>query len=342
MAVRNYSSTAARTTLSAGVTAATTTLTVAATTGFPPAPFILAVNAGAAAQELVLVTNVAGTNLTVTRGYDSTVASAHDAGAVVEHSHAAIDFREANTHVNATTGIHGTTGALVGTSDTQTLTNKTLALGSNTVSGTRAQFNTALTDDDFATLAGTETLTNKTLSLSSNTLSGTKAQFNAALTDSDFATVDGTETLTNKTLTAPVASGSLTSFGGTWTAFTPTITNWGVGNGTLLGRFEQRGKSVKFRIEFTVGSTTTLSGILNFALPVAANFSAGVMDAFPPVGWASLRDVSAPAQRQWMGVLSSTTTVIVADDSLTPVQPTVPWSWATGDIIVINGTYEAA
>jgi hypothetical protein len=46
---------------------------------------------------------------------------------------------------------------------TQTLTNKSLALGSNTVTGTIAQFNTAVTDADFATVAGSETLTNKTL-----------------------------------------------------------------------------------------------------------------------------------------------------------------------------------
>lgn len=53
---------------------------------------------------------------------------------------------------------------------TQTLTNKTIALGSNTVSGTTAQFNTALTDGDFATLAGTESLSNKTIT--SSTISG--------------------------------------------------------------------------------------------------------------------------------------------------------------------------
>jgi hypothetical protein len=46
---------------------------------------------------------------------------------------------------------------------TQTLTNKSIALGTNTITGTIAEFNTALTDQNFATVAGSETLTNKTL-----------------------------------------------------------------------------------------------------------------------------------------------------------------------------------
>ena len=55
------------------------------------------------------------------------------------------------------------TAVVATTNNTLTLSNKTIALGSNTVSGTIAEFNTALTDANFATLAGTETLSAKTL-----------------------------------------------------------------------------------------------------------------------------------------------------------------------------------
>ena len=61
--------------------------------------------------------------------------------------------------------------------------------------------------------ASTQTLTNKSVSLTTNTLTGTIAEFNTALTDQNFATVAGSETLTNKTLTsaaltAPVITGT--------------------------------------------------------------------------------------------------------------------------------------
>ena len=51
--------------------------------------------------------------------------------------------------------------------------------------------------------ATTDTLTNKTISLSTNSLAGTISQFNEAVSDANLATIDGTETLTNKTLTSP-------------------------------------------------------------------------------------------------------------------------------------------
>jgi hypothetical protein len=65
----------------------------------------------------------------------------------------------------------------------ETLTNKTVNLANNTLSGTTAEFNTALSDNDFATLAGTETLTNKTMSFANNTFSATSSQLATALSD---------------------------------------------------------------------------------------------------------------------------------------------------------------
>jgi hypothetical protein len=58
-----------------------------------------------------------------------------------------------------------------------------------------------------------DTLTNKSISLTTNTITGTKAEFNSAMSDADFATIDGTETLTNKTLTSPTISGLYLSDG---------------------------------------------------------------------------------------------------------------------------------
>jgi hypothetical protein len=89
---------------------------------------------------------------------------------------------------------------------TQTLTNKSISLGSNTVTSTLAQLNTAISDADVASLAGTETLTNKTLTsptISSITNTGTVTLPTTTDTLVGRATTD---TLTNKTLTAPAIS----------------------------------------------------------------------------------------------------------------------------------------
>lgn len=63
------------------------------------------------------------------------------------------------------------------------------------------------------TASSTTTFTNKSISLTTNTITGTKAEFNSAISDADFATIAGTETLTGKTLTSPVISGLTISDG---------------------------------------------------------------------------------------------------------------------------------
>ena len=54
------------------------------------------------------------------------------------------------------------TDTLIGKATTDTLTNKTIDLDSNTLTGSMSEFNSALQGDSFMTLADTQTLTNKT------------------------------------------------------------------------------------------------------------------------------------------------------------------------------------
>jgi hypothetical protein len=101
MAIRYYSSTAARTTLASGVDDTTTTFEVVAVSGWPASfPYTLIIDQDTVNEEVVSVTNRSGTTLTVTRGVDGTSAVAHDAGAGVNHGVSARDFSEPNVHVN--------------------------------------------------------------------------------------------------------------------------------------------------------------------------------------------------------------------------------------------------
>lgn len=144
MTTRKYSSRSQQTTLTGTLTSGATSATVVSATALlggvtisSGETFTVVLDPDTALEEIVDVTSVSSNTLIfgTGRGADGSSAQEHSAGAVVRHMAIGRDYRESNTHIEASTAVHGLTGAVVGTTDAQTLTNKTIVAGSNTISG---------------------------------------------------------------------------------------------------------------------------------------------------------------------------------------------------------------
>ncbi len=139
------------------------------------------------------------------------------------------------THTGASTGVHGVTGSVVGTSDTQTLTNKTLT--SPAVDGNGIVFEGATANDFETTLTVTDPTSDKTITLPDATgtvaLTNNKLDAFAATTSAELAGIISDET----------GTGALVF------ANTPTLVTPNIGEAT--------GTSLVLSGDLTVNGTTT-------------------------------------------------------------------------------------
>jgi hypothetical protein len=119
-------------------------------------------------------------------------------------------------------------------------------------------------------------------------------------------------------------------------------TGWALGNGTLLGRFCQHGKTVNFLAAIIWGSTSTFgTGDLTITTPVlrrsiGTNMTCAFLDVSTSKlfgGFVYLDSVGAAVPR---------VQVAASGGELAAVTATAPFAWAAGDALSLNGTYEAA
>ncbi len=134
--------------------------------------------------------------------------------------------------------------------------------------------------------------------------------------------------------------------GAAWQSWTPTLTNVTLGSGTIVAKYLKIGKLIHYRISF-IYSSSTVSGLIGFSLPVTAASSMATTTAIIEVGEGRILD-SGTQVYYCSAALGTTTRADVYVRSVstyvirTNTSGTVPMTWANNDEFFIEGFYEAA
>jgi hypothetical protein len=129
---------------------------------------------------------------------------------------------------------------------------------------------------------------------------------------------------------------------GAWSTYTPTITGFTLGNGTITGKYTQIGKTVIFRARFTYGSSSS-----------PPNGSTYVTISRPPITQSNEFDLAymnaiyLDSGTGWGPFISYGDSIWGfgtggAYASIAYLSSTVPITWVANDSIYVSGYYEAA
>lgn len=125
-----------------------------------------------------------------------------------------------------------------------------------------------------------------------------------------------------------------------WSDYTPTFSNFTLGNGTVTGKYFRIGRFTHFIVQVTLGSTSSVSatGGIQASLPVAYASTARFHGtARMAVGSTFLGTLIGSGGNAVMYVNNVSGTY----ETVTLTTNAIPGTWATGHTFLMQGTYEA-
>lgn len=133
----------------------------------------------------------------------------------------------------------------------------------------------------------------------------------------------------------------------TWKSWTPTINNVTLGTGyTLSATYAQIGKTVIANFYFALGSTSAITGDVNFSLPVnhsstnrsMASGNSTLVDASPAARYSGMCYPLGAPSYCYVRVYNASGTYTTQ----TALTSLIPITWTTSDSIACTIVYEAA
>ena len=123
---------------------------------------------------------------------------------------------------------------------------------------------------------------------------------------------------------------------GAWTSYTPTLTGFTLGSGTVSGAYCRVQKFLALRFLFTFGSgSAAASAAPTFSLPSGMTISTGI-PTLTQVGWGTFFDTGTATYSAIPRVVSTSTIGLYISGTNgihTTPSTTSPFTWTTGDVV---------
>ena len=149
----------------------------------------------------------------------------------------------------------------------------------------------------------------------------------------------------NRVLMADSTAATGLKYGGEWISYTPTFTGLTVGNGTLNGAYSRIGDNVFVRVDLTFGTTTSITTTgVTVSNPITGFESyhflgAATLWAFGGSGALHIGEIWATnAANSAILTGNSSGTYTTVEN----ISATIPFTWATGNIMRFQFQYRAA